>query len=120
MSFEGRPQADTIVLFDVDGTLTKPRNVLLASRRGWVGGWGGLIAGVQAINEAMKATLRALRQKVVVGIVGGSDFVKINEQMGGEGSCFAAPCCRLALRAAHTAEAEDNMAPIRGRSSGHG
>ncbi len=33
----------------------------------------------------MKATLRTLREKVVVGIVGGSDFVKINEQMDAGG-----------------------------------
>ena len=32
----------------------------------------------------MKATMAALKTKCVVGIVGGSDFPKINEQLGGE------------------------------------
>ena len=40
----------------------------------------------QVINQAMKDTLKALRRKCVIGIVGGSDFVKINEQMDGEGA----------------------------------
>ncbi len=34
----------------------------------------------------MKDALSKLRSKVVVGIVGGSDFVKINEQMDGSGA----------------------------------
>jgi len=51
----------TIVLFDVDGTLTKPRN--------------------NATNE-MHEFIKELRQKVAVGVVGGSDLSKIQEQMG--------------------------------------
>jgi phosphomannomutase len=50
-----------IVLFDVDGTLTIPRG--------------------EATNE-MKEFLDKLRERVVVGIVGGSDLVKQKEQMG--------------------------------------
>lgn len=38
----------------------------------------------QVITESMKATMAALKEKCVVGIVGGSDFVKINEQLAGE------------------------------------
>jgi len=53
----------TICLFDVDGTLTKPR---------------------QVITEEMRIFMDQLRSKVVVGIVGGSDLVKIKEQMGGD------------------------------------
>ncbi|GAB1609119.1 phosphomannomutase-like [Argonauta hians] len=53
---------NTICLFDIDGTLTMPR---------------------QVISAEMKATLESLRQKVAVGLVGGSDKVKIVEQMGG-------------------------------------
>jgi hypothetical protein len=32
----------------------------------------------------MKAMMADLRKKVKVGLVGGSDFVKIQEQMGGD------------------------------------
>jgi len=53
----------TICLFDVDGTLTSPR---------------------QVITEEMKTFMDQLRTKVVVGIVGGSDLPKIKEQMGGD------------------------------------
>jgi len=53
----------TICLFDVDGTLTKPR---------------------QVITEEMRLFMEKLRSKVIVGIVGGSDLPKIKEQMGGD------------------------------------
>ena len=51
----------TIALFDVDGTLTKPRNV---------------------VTGEMRAFMSELRKKVPIGIVGGSDLVKIKEQLG--------------------------------------
>ncbi|CAI9740427.1 phosphomannomutase-like [Octopus vulgaris] len=51
----------TICLFDIDGTLTLPR---------------------QVISGEMKESLKALQQKVAVGLVGGSDKAKIVEQMG--------------------------------------
>lgn len=54
---------NTIFLFDVDGTLTKPR--------------------VQ-IEPVMHDFLKDLRKKVTVGLVGGSDLAKIKEQMNGE------------------------------------
>lgn len=50
-----------LVLFDVDGTLTEPR---------------------ETASLEMKSFLASLRSKVVVGIVGGSDLVKQKEQMG--------------------------------------
>jgi len=50
-----------IVLFDVDGTLTVPRG---------------------EATEEIKAFLNRLKERVVVGIVGGSDLVKQQEQMG--------------------------------------
>ena len=50
-----------LVLFDVDGTLTAPRE--------------------EATLE-MQAFLQKLKKKVTVGIVGGSDLVKQQEQMG--------------------------------------
>ena len=53
---------DILVLFDVDGTLTPSRLV---------------------IKPEMKEFLVKLREKVVMGIVGGSDWPKMQEQMGG-------------------------------------
>ncbi|CAL1546197.1 unnamed protein product [Lymnaea stagnalis] len=52
----------TICLFDVDGTLTPSR---------------------QLVKPHVEEFLQQLKQKVLVGLVGGSDFVKIAEQMGG-------------------------------------
>jgi len=54
----------TIVLFDVDGTLTKAR---------------------QRITPEMELFMKKLMEKVTVGLVGGSDLGKIAEQMGGIG-----------------------------------
>uniref|UniRef100_A0A2I9LPG3 Phosphomannomutase n=1 Tax=Centruroides hentzi TaxID=88313 RepID=A0A2I9LPG3_9SCOR len=54
--------SSTICLFDVDGTITKPR---------------------QSITPTMEAFLQKLKDKVVIGLVGGSDLCKIAEQMGG-------------------------------------
>jgi phosphomannomutase len=50
-----------LVLFDVDGTLTEPR---------------------EEANNTMKDFLKLLRNNVDVGIVGGSDLPKQQEQMG--------------------------------------
>ena len=54
-------RANTLVLFDVDGTLTVPR---------------------KEADPAMLAYLKALREKVTIGIVGGSDLGKQKEQLG--------------------------------------
>ena len=51
----------TLVLFDVDGTLTAPR---------------------EEATKEMRDFLMSLKDKVVVGIVGGSDLPKQKEQMG--------------------------------------
>lgn len=51
----------TLVLFDVDGTLTAPR---------------------EDATEEMHLFLKELKKKVTIGIVGGSDLVKQQEQMG--------------------------------------
>ncbi|MBW0483152.1 hypothetical protein O181_022867 [Austropuccinia psidii MF-1] len=59
-SFSSRPLGSTLVLFDVDGTLTPAR---------------------RSASPEMLALLRKLRQKVVIGFVGGSDLVKIREQL---------------------------------------
>ena len=50
-----------LALFDVDGTLTTPR---------------------KEADDVMKAFMADLRTRVTVGIVGGSDLVKISEQLG--------------------------------------
>jgi len=50
----------TVCLFDVDGTLTAPR---------------------QRVTQDMEACLQWLKSKVAVGLVGGSDLCKISEQM---------------------------------------
>ena len=55
------PLNETLVLFDVDGTLTKHRNVI-----------------TQDVNNALKQLSDA---GAAVGIVGGSDFCKIAEQL---------------------------------------
>lgn len=53
-----------LYLFDVDGTLTKPR---------------------QVITEELKSfLLDKVKSRVTVGLVSGSDYVKIAEQMSGE------------------------------------
>jgi len=54
-------RTNTITLFDVDGTLTKPRNV---------------------VTEDIRQMLQQLKKKVCVGVVGGSDLSKIKEQLG--------------------------------------
>lgn len=51
---------DTLLLFDVDGTLTEPRKV---------------------VTPEMVEMLREVRKKCVIGIVGGSDFHKQQEQL---------------------------------------
>ncbi|XP_030875839.1 phosphomannomutase 2 isoform X2 [Leptonychotes weddellii] len=50
-----------LCLFDVDGTLTAPR---------------------QKITKEMDGFLQNLRQKIKIGVVGGSDFEKVQEQLG--------------------------------------
>jgi phosphomannomutase len=56
-----RPIKNTIVLFDVDGTLTPAR---------------------RNASPEMLQLLSALRQKVAIGYVGGSDLAKQQEQLG--------------------------------------
>eukprot|EP00002_Diphylleia_rotans_P017966 TRINITY_DN3480_c0_g1_i3.p1 TRINITY_DN3480_c0_g1~~TRINITY_DN3480_c0_g1_i3.p1 ORF type:complete len:132 (+),score=33.11 TRINITY_DN3480_c0_g1_i3:57-452(+) len=57
-----------LVLFDIDGTLTEPRKI---------------------ITPEMKQFLKELRQRVSIGVVGGSDFPKQKEQLGEDAlECF--------------------------------
>ncbi|KAH9034674.1 eukaryotic phosphomannomutase [Lactarius hengduanensis] len=62
--FSGRP-TKKLVLFDVDGTLTPAR---------------------QSVSPEMLQLLKELRKKVVIGFVGGSDLVKISDQLSIPGS----------------------------------
>ncbi|AAS51009.1 ABR236Wp [Eremothecium gossypii ATCC 10895] len=59
--FAYKERPDTLVLFDVDGTLTPAR---------------------LTISDEVKFVLQALREKVVIGFVGGSDLSKQVEQLG--------------------------------------
>lgn len=59
--FQENAGKKVLVLFDIDGTLTAPR---------------------AEATEEMKSFLQLLKSKVTVGIVGGSDLVKQQEQMG--------------------------------------
>lgn len=61
MSFTDREFPDTLVLFDVDGTLTPARRV---------------------ITPEVREALKSLRKKAVIGFVGGSDLIKQVEQLG--------------------------------------
>lgn len=61
MPFPGKENDKILVLFDVDGTLTPAR---------------------LTISQEMKDTLKKLREKVVIGFVGGSDLAKQVEQLG--------------------------------------
>jgi len=56
-----REQPHTIVLFDVDGTLSPSRKVA---------------------SPEMISTLKELKKKVIIGYVGGSDLAKQKEQLG--------------------------------------
>ncbi|CAN9101655.1 unnamed protein product [Alternaria alternata] len=57
-----RPVKNTVLLFDVDDTLTKPR---------------------QLVTPQMLQLLSELRHKCAIGFVGGSNLVKQQEQLGG-------------------------------------
>ncbi|KAL6942329.1 Phosphomannomutase 1 [Hanseniaspora vineae] len=59
--FAYKENPETLVLFDVDGTLTPAR---------------------LTISDEVKETLQKLRQKVCIGFVGGSDLSKQVEQLG--------------------------------------
>ncbi|CAE8638293.1 unnamed protein product [Polarella glacialis] len=56
-----------IALFDVDGTLTEPRKV---------------------VSPETVAYLEALRERIAIGVVGGSDLVKQKEQLGDSPNMF--------------------------------
>ena len=59
--------ARVLALFDVDGTLTEPRKV---------------------VSPETVAFIAALREKIAIGVVGGSDLVKQKEQLGDSPAMF--------------------------------
>ena len=59
--------ARVLALFDVDGTLTEPRKV---------------------VSPETLEFLAALREKIAIGVVGGSDLVKQKEQLGDSPGLF--------------------------------
>lgn len=59
--------ARMLALFDVDGTLTEPRKV---------------------VSPETLDFLKALREKIAIGVVGGSDLVKQKEQLGDSPTLF--------------------------------
>jgi len=59
--------ARVLALFDVDGTLTEPRKV---------------------VSPETIAFIAALREKIAIGVVGGSDLVKQKEQLGDSPALF--------------------------------
>ena len=101
-----------LALFDVDGTLTKPRNVrrstaappssrslpAAAARTGRPplrasclpshGDAAAVLTAAprapQEVTPEMTAFMKELRKKVTIGVVGGSDTVKIKEQLGAD------------------------------------
>lgn len=64
VAMAARKNAGVLALFDVDGTLTAPRKV---------------------VTPEMLQFMKQLREHVTVGVVGGSDLVKISEQLGKSG-----------------------------------
>ena len=72
-----------LCLFDVDGTLTPFRMV---SKHLFI---ALLILNLQGISPEMKDFILAIKKKVVIGIVSGSDHDKIQRQMGGDDSKLA-------------------------------
>jgi phosphomannomutase len=71
-----RPIANTICLFDVDGTLTLARRVCANPPFHFPPN------NSQTVTPEMLSLLSTLRQNVAIGFVGGSDLAKQQEQLG--------------------------------------
>ena len=87
---ELKNREDVICMFDVDGTLTVPRQVI---RYFICLFWSVNIFSTNEIQRINQETedflLNKLKPKCTVGLVGGSDLNKIAEQMGGmDGICL--------------------------------
>jgi FMN phosphatase YigB (HAD superfamily) len=91
-----RAARKTIVLFDVDGTLTAARKVGTADcSLGGMRFWqrvesaacvpGVLVIFAQVVTPDVLEYLANLRKHVTTGMVGGSDLAKQKEQLGEDG-----------------------------------
>jgi phosphomannomutase len=74
--FADRP-IKKLLLFDVDGTLTPARQVRILS----VSLPTRANMSLQSASDEILDLLKELKKKVVIGFVGGSDLVKITEQL---------------------------------------
>ena len=74
-STTGQEPGASFALFDVDGTLTEPRKV---------------------VSPETTAFLAALREKIAIGVVGGSDLTKQKEQLGDSPSMLTGALQRMA------------------------
>lgn len=79
--FADRP-IKKLLLFDVDGTLTPARQVRVLS----VSLSTSAKTSLQAASAEILDLLKELKKKVVIGFVGGSDLVKITEQLSVRGN----------------------------------
>ena len=79
--FSDRP-IKKILLFDVDGTLTPARQVRILS----VSLSRSTKMSLQSASAEILDLLKELRKKLVIGFVGGSDLVKITEQLSVRGN----------------------------------
>jgi phosphomannomutase len=79
--FSDRP-INKLVLFDVDGTLTPARQVCILS----VSLSTRAKPSLQSASDEILDLLKELKKKVAIGFVGGSDLVKITEQLSVRGN----------------------------------
>ncbi|KAG0648845.1 Phosphomannomutase [Hyphodiscus hymeniophilus] len=73
-----RPKRNTIYLFDVDGTLTGPREVSICSRREF----SATVNSIQVASLEVLSMLSSLRMMVAIGFVGGSSLKEQQRQLG--------------------------------------
>ncbi|KAF0712376.1 Aste57867_4850 [Aphanomyces stellatus] len=71
-----KANARVLALFDVDGTLTAARKV---------------------VTPEMTARIAKLKEKITIGVVGGSDLVKQKEQLGEDGTLFSMDATNICL-----------------------
>jgi phosphomannomutase len=79
--FADRP-TKKLLLFDVDGTLTPARQVSVLS----VSLSTSAKMSLQSASAEILDILKELRKKAAIGFVGGSDLVKITEQLSVRGN----------------------------------
>ena len=101
--FADRP-IKKLLLFDVDGTLTPARQVRVLS----VSLSTSSKTCLQAAPAEILDLLKELRKKLVIGFVGGSDLVKITEQLNVRGNN-----CKCELPGPSLTLTNDPICPMR-------